>query len=116
MLRSVHPVSPRRRLAGLLAAALYLVSVGILPVLHGQAEDLAGAATVEETHSTQCDRIHSDISCPAASLSRTLPAPPVLLSDPPGTVRPLAATRIPQDRRPAPEALASHYVRGPPAA
>lgn len=115
MLRSTHPASPRRRLAGLLAAVLYLATAGILPVLHAETEDLAGAATVEETHSTQCDRIHSDISCPAAGLLRALPAASTLGADPPA-VRPTRLQPRSSDRLAPHEALSSRHIRGPPAA
>lgn len=115
MPRSTHPASPRRRLAGLVAALLYVATAGVLPVLHAETEDLTSAPTVEETHSTQCNRIHSDISCPATGLFRALPTRAVPRPEPPA-VRPTAPPPVPHDRHPQPGSRSARHVRGPPAA
>lgn len=67
----------RRRAAAVLAAVLYLASVGAAPLLHAAFERASGTPTIERAHSDLCPRLHSQTACPngASLLPEALPAP-----------------------------------------
>lgn len=115
MTRTPRPPSPRRRAQAFGAAVLYVLSAAILPVLHAQVEDVAGRVTVEQTHSSQCDRIHSDISCPAAGMLRAVPGQGAPFLGAP-VARTMSPVGVAFDQPIRPGTLTSVFIRGPPAA
>lgn len=61
-----------RRLGGVTVGLLFVFLATLYPPLHAQMESPTGTAAVESGHSTDCDRIHNDLSCAACGTFRTL--------------------------------------------
>lgn len=96
-------------------SVLYLLAAAVLPVLHAETETLITTRSVEQHHTSQCGRIHSDLSCPATGAVRALP-----VAGAPKLRAPTAALvryRPPSSAEPArPDAVGTPRARGPPQA
>jgi hypothetical protein len=97
------------------ATCLYVLATLAGPGAHALTEAPRGAVTVEATHSPQCDRLHSETSCPAVGMLGTMPGegPPVPVVP---ARRVLPACGVTADRSPLIEILSTRFVRGPPTA
>jgi hypothetical protein len=111
----LSPGRNRRNAApAVLAAALYVASAVVVPLVHARTEVLGSRAEVEAQHTAQCPRIHAEgtgLGCSAFQFSpprpqAVLPAAPSLRAPRP----PLADPRpLPRDQQ------RQHLVRAPPA-
>jgi hypothetical protein len=114
MLRLKRMGTRRRWVSAVMAAAWYLASAVVVPVVHARTEVLSSVSEVEPGHSAECPRIHTEASCLVCGSFQVPSPPPRALpgaqADRPSAIGgPRETLAIQQDR------TNPHLVRAPPA-